>query len=581
MNMNRRNLLNAGNMVIGKVITADRVGYTGSEQELTRILRTFNYKDVLVTLSRINLLFHRSANLSRDERILKENFCSPTMLNAIDAFAALEGDFVFNRQATLRLLEKCACVSDSHSTRNFGRIDVRNDLAKAYLNVNGLLDKGSSAPSMTADEERKQYLVECIPFYEYAVNSSPEYEIKKLMVRTEEFLNHLQKQPSELNVNEIFYQKTGLTLQDYQRLIFGICAFYWNLTPEGIRRQDPLMDKSLFFDPNGRSQDLTPLYEKLLPHICIPMDKLKDGAEKHPQFDEEFRLWRKFPLLEISENRTICVDFSFLLDKLQTGIFWTIRGCLKDRNNKAGSFERLWGDVFEDYAASIIQRGINTQNPSSRERFIINPKYDQKRQVECADIAICCDDTLILMECKATLLSSEAKFSGDFDKFYDNIKPAKKGIKQLWNAIQRLGNLYQSERRIVKGIDISQVKKIYPVLVLSDRIFSGIFMNEFFDSEFRSLVQQSYLMEDLKVMPLTVLTIMDLESLEPYMCDKPLHVHLDKWLDWFEENHRNFGFSAYLPSLVNNNLREHLFMNHEFDRITADAQEYFSSRGIS
>ena len=74
--MNRRNFLNTGDMVIGKVITANQFGYVyaNPEHELTGILRTFNYQDILVTLSRINLLFHRSTNLLNDERILKREF---------------------------------------------------------------------------------------------------------------------------------------------------------------------------------------------------------------------------------------------------------------------------------------------------------------------------------------------------------------------------------------------------------------------------------------------------------------------------------------------------------------------------
>ena len=115
--MNRRSFLNTGDMVIGKFITAKQLGcvYTNPEQELTRILRTFSYKDILVTLARINLLFHRSANLLSDERKLKEAYCSIPMLNKI--YGEIDNSFLFHRQATLRLLNKCACVAGSDSER--------------------------------------------------------------------------------------------------------------------------------------------------------------------------------------------------------------------------------------------------------------------------------------------------------------------------------------------------------------------------------------------------------------------------------------------------------------------------------
>ena len=581
--MNRRNLLNTGDMVIGKVITANQLGdvYANPEHELTGILRTFNYQDILVTLSRINLLFHRSTDLLNDERKLKEAYCSIPMLNKIDR--EVGDSFLFHRQSTLRLLNKCACVSGSNSENSLDTNDALNDFAISYLLVNELLDTGPSTRNMMVDSGRKDLLVKAFSMMEYAVNSSPAYEIKKLLVRGEQFLRHLQEHTSKLNVDEIFSQATGLTLQDYQRLIFGIFAFYWNFTSKEICSQDPIRGKSLFFNPSGQSPELTPLYEKLFQDISISMDELRNRVEEHPNFEnleDEFRLWRKYPLLKISEDRTICVDFSFLLEKLQTGVFWTIRGCLKKKKKERGIFEDLWGDVFERYASSIIKRGINSQNPSNRERFIINAKYDQKQDDECADIAICCGGTLILMECKATILSAQAKFSGDFSIFYENIKSVKKGIKQLWDAIRRLGNLHQSRRDVVKEIDICKVKKIYPVLVVSDGIFSATLMNWFLNSEFQSMVRQNYLMKHLKVMPLTVLTIMDLESLEPYMIDKPFYTYLDEWLNQFQDKDAK-TFRSYLYPLMMSDPRKHTFMDQEFGRIESSVQEYYSSRGIN
>ena len=577
--MNRQNFLNTGDMVIAKVITADRLGYPDSEDELTQILCTFNYKDILVTLSRINLFLHRSSDLLESDKILQGGYCTPIMINMIDASKELREGFLFNRQATLRLLDKCACVSDSNSTRSFDGNDVCSDVAKAFLAVNGLLDPESSARSMTEDEVKKDILVKSFAFMEYSVNESPAYETKKLMVRGDEFLRRLQEHTSELNVNEIFSQATGLTLQDYQRLIFGIFAFYWNFTSEEISRQDPIIGRSLFFNPNAQSPELIPLYQKLFQHISILMDELKSRTEERPQFENEFLLWRKYPMLKISEDQAICVDLFFLLEKLQTGVFWTIRNRLR-QSRERGIFERLWGDIFEDYAASILERGVNAQKPSIQDKLLIKPEYDRRQRGECSDIVLHNDDTLILMECKATLLSSQAKFSMDFNTFDGNIRPVKKGIKQLWNAIRRLVSVHSSERLAVRGIDICEVKKIYPVLVLSDQIFSTILMNWFLDSEFQYLKQPDCLMENLKVMPLTVLTIMDLQSLEPYIIDKPFYTYLDEWLYRFKDNDHSV-FRSYLYNMMASDPREHIFMDQEFGRITSDVQGYFSEHGIS
>ena len=106
-------------------------------------------------------------------------------------------------------------------------------------------------------------------------------------------------------------------------------------------------------------------------------------------FKNEFRLWRQYPLVQISEDQILCVDFYFLLEKLQTGVFWIMRHQLeKQRQGDGQKIIALWGDIFENYVASIIKRGIDAQAPCVKS-YIIAPKYDQRQEEECTDVAIC------------------------------------------------------------------------------------------------------------------------------------------------------------------------------------------------
>ena len=525
--MNRSPLkqLDIGNMIVSPVLTARKLGYTESLEELTQTLRKFNYRDILITLARINLLLQRSRDFSSDEEILKEVFCPDVWFTTGDlsdlrgfvdlqGLIDLQGHIIFNRQSTLRLLIESARVSDPHSTYTLDRVNARNDLARCYLIANGMLDEGSSAPDTTSEGEvDKQIIADSISIVEYAINPSPEYRTKFLTVRSAEFLNRLVNiQDARLGVdaNQIFFEATGLTLKDYQHLVFSIFAVYWNCSPKEIIRQDPSRDESLFFGPSS-VPDLVPLYEKFLRHTCISIDVLKERAENFPSFKNEFRLWRQYPLVKVSENQVLCVDFSFLLEKLQSGVFWIIRNQLeKQRHGDGQKIIALWGDIFEDYTASIIKRGIDDQVPRV-ENYIIAPKYDQGQKEECTDVIIHGDDTLILLECKAPLLRGESKFSGDFDTLYAELKdkiiegerPGKaRGIKQLRNAIQSLLHSDEVQRRSIEGINISNIKKIYPVLVLSDRMFSVLCMNWFLNLEFQRLMKDIYREADLDIKPL-------------------------------------------------------------------------------
>lgn len=576
--MNRQRQVKFGNYAAVRMLSATQVGYFASEARLTDILRSFNHTELVIVLARINLFLHRSEDLFEYERVLRKNFCTPVLQHSITVSESLEDSIIFHREPTLRLLSMSARDARRNSTRSPDiEEDARNDLATCYLVVNELLATEAPPAGMASEEELRNDLAELIAVFEYSVNSSPWRQIKHTIVRSNAILSLLQEKASTFDVNETFLEATtGLTLQQYQHLIFSVFAVYSRFSPEEI-----LEGKALFIDTKP-SPDLTPLYDKLLQHTCIPIDELAHSAETTTSLKSEFRPFRQFPLVKLSDDQIMCVDMGFLVDKIETGVFWIIRDKLED--NTAGKGEQiisLRGAVFEDYAASIVERGINAQQPPSKEKIIFKPMYDQKGEAECTDIAVYGGDTLILLECKAPLLSAKAKFSRDFSEFYKAIRPSViKGIGQLWASIQYMCHTDKKQRRKVKGINISKIKKIYPVLALPDRLFSLPGMNRFLDLEFQRLVKRKDLKKHLADMHLTVLTISDLEDLEPYLYDKPFHVHLETWLQDFKRD-EYFSFNQYLWSLMENEPRENSFVDTEFERIVSDMEAFFSSHGLN
>ena len=576
--MNRPSQIQVGNMTYGRLFTADQVGHPSSEEDLSQILHTFNYTDILFILARINLLLQSREDFFRSERCLQENFCSPILLNTISVSRELSRNIIFNRESTLRLFDKSVRISDPHSPRApDATYDARYDLAKCYLIANGLLEgEHPNFGENLTEEERNALLAALIPSFEYRRDSSPGAHIKYSLVRSKELLEGLQRRTSStFDMDAIFSQATGLSLQDYQYLVLSILSVSLSYSLKDV------LDGSEIFVDTQRFPDLIPLYDRLLQHTCIPIDELALAIETTPSIPNEFLLLRKYPLMKIAENRIVCIDIGFLLEKLETGIFWIIRDQLESEEaGKGKEIIALRGQVFEDYAASIIKRALS-DTAACTERYIISPKYDHKEQAECTDIAVLSDDTLILLECKAPLLSAKTKFSGDFCNLYDGIKcNAIKGVEQLWTAIQTLGHTDATQRRRVEEMDIPQVRKIYPVLVLSDRMFSFPFINRFLDSEFQRLVTYNDLQEHLEIMPLTVLTIENLESLEPYLSDTPFHAHLDDWITQFYSINTSFPFNEYLRRLGEREMRHNIYMEHEARQMHANIEEYFSARGV-
>jgi hypothetical protein len=568
-----------GNLAPFAVIKASDVYSKSSEEELTETLRTFNYTETLKTLARINLLLQRSENLSESERILREHFCDRLLRNKIKRKGLTE-HFIFNRESTLRLLSESARVADPRSTRSPDSTgEARHALAKCYLIANESI--GSNIPDVgpeATEEQRKAALVGLIPAQEYAVRPLRSARWKHTLVRSQEFLKlFLEIESPTFDVNETFSKVTELTRQDYQHLIFGIFAVPMNFSEKEI-----LNGEVLFIDTK-RDPRLTPLYDELLRHTCISIDDLARKAAKPPALLNDFLLWREYPLVKIGEDQIMCIDIGFLADKLETGVFWTIRNQLeRNKTGRGQEIIQLRGDVFEDYTASIIERGINAQIPPRMERCIIQPEYIEGKGKQRPDIAVCGHETLILLECKAPLLSAETKLSGDFCTFYTEIKNKiikRKGIEQLWNAIQALGHTNKAERCRVEGIDIFRVKRIYPVLVLSDYLFALPLMNWFLDSEFQRFVKRNNLADHLKIRPLTVLTIEDLERLEPLLGDTKFHVHLEKWRTQYFLRNDSLPFSEYFRSR-GTKVDQNTYIDRKMKVLSDDIKEYFAALGI-
>ena len=580
-NINQPSRIRTGNIVSLGVLTATDVGYSHSEECLTKILRSFNLRDIVITLARINLFLQRSDNSSQCESILKKIFCSDDLRNRISQHD-LANSHIFTRAATLLLLSKSVAVANAVSTNNPDTwVDVKNKIARCYLVANALLrTRSPESEKDLTDEQRKQLLVDMIPSYEYATHRPPSSRSGNFLVKSEKFFRYFEEAAlsSKIDVNEKFTEATGMALRDYQCLIWGILKDFLALS-----QQEILTGNGLFIELKP-STVLMPLYDKLLQHTCIHIDKLAGAIETTCSLPNEFRLWRQYPLIEISENRILCVDIGFLEDKLESGVFWIIGKQLnKEKKNKGRTIFELRGRGFENYVASIIQRGINAQCFSEKETYVTSPKYDRREEHECTDIAVFSGETLVLFECKAPLLSAKSKFCGDFSEFHRVVKSriiAPDGRNQLWNAIQALGHTNKKKRRKIQGICMSSVKKIFPVLVVSDPIFSFPFINWYLNSEFQPFLRNNDLKKHLQIMPLTVLTIDDLERLESYLRDTPFHEHLNRWVTQVFRLYPALPFSVYFRSLVVKEVRENTYIEREVKRIHAEAETYFSLRGV-
>src|SRR5205085_787399 len=121
-----------------------------------------------------------------------------------------------------------------------------------------------------------------------------------------------------------------------------------------------------------------------------------------PYFD--FVVFRKSPLIELSDGSLLCVDPAFLLEKLSAGFYWTIINSLPEQDRRPAF--QAFGYLFEAYVDEVLG-GIYPRN-----RYISFADFEKKNEEAFDGIILCPGNHLIVLEYKGSFLTIEAKYSG-------------------------------------------------------------------------------------------------------------------------------------------------------------------------
>jgi len=256
------------------------------------------------------------------------------------------------------------------------------------------------------------------------------------------------------DINKAFVKATGLTVQKYKELILATISWlYGHETDDFVKnpnlltfRRSQFINDSLIkpkdFDNYLSLDSLTPAELK---------KRFKERQVKVlPHFD--YVVFRTRPLIEVDKDAFICADACFIVEKLSSGIYWTIVDSLTG-SNKQRAFD-AFGYLFESYVNRLFQ-----QVPISDGCYFPELKYTNGDSA--FDGAIWHGNHLIVMEYKASFMKAEAKYGGKIRSFdqeldrkfgLDKKRRKQKGIAQLANHIAYLFCKDPSERRTIQEL---------------------------------------------------------------------------------------------------------------------------------
>jgi hypothetical protein len=513
-------------------------GYESTIDELIDRLRLFSRESVLYVCSVTGIIL----KLWQGNDWARENYASTidSVFEFIRAdwykFAARidEAELVFHRRQLLLLMK----LAIEHCPEN--GLDLmkapRGIFGTMLLMANDQFHFGlfPNPDADDADEYDKisRLVAEFVPVNEYGA-SAWEYRITRAHLLMTRYAYELRDHIDFIDVAKEYERLSGITLPDYEALTFGLIArITVMITLESLRANAWVA--AIRPENFGATSVSRTTIESFMREFASTSKEvlaaIKSAREKEKEFgSNDFTEFRKRPLITEAYG-SLAADVNFVIEKFETGPYWRVNYI----NTATGDrLRRFWGAVFEVYVDALITKCA----ASSTVRFIPNPHQAGNSNIQVCDGLLIEGDSIVVMEYKASMFTAESKYSGDYIKLRDEISKKlvrddaenkKKGVEQIAAAITSLFS--NPEKEVVSGVDVSKIKRVYPLLITLDDLGSSLLISKLLNFSFDSVFKRDCV-TDVEVKPLLCTDIESIEKLLPYLDVKPLSGFLQYWLD--------------------------------------------------
>jgi tetratricopeptide (TPR) repeat protein len=553
------------------VAHSEILGSAPTDEQLKAVVGSFRKEPAFFMLAFLNLmlsLFDKDAEKGPYlQGFLIHNLVREELRKKVLGAAALYSERprpVFNRWHLLALMKLVLLESTVE-----GEYDPRDDkearyrIGDACLMLSDLLfseeqlarleDKGGAEERERVHDEFTAQLL-----FPFELANRP--DMFQAIARYDEYVGIFERRYAQLkfsggqNLAQQFSALTGLDLRQYLQLYLGVYAVLSdliNLHPNDLNENPGKVNfgkDKIFSLLRVSPQERDAFFARIVktPAELAEGVKADDAAGRMWQFD--FTTFRDSPLVYIASAAPgfTCLDFSFLVDKLTSGMYHTVFNSWQKGDSDRDVFQSHWGKVFEIYVNDRL--GEEFSKDKDEGVFYVNPEFHRKQSgsvMEVSDGVLTSGNALVLMEHKGGYLSLDEKYSGDAGKLLTGLANKfglDKAVKQLSRGISRLFD-EDAEKRDVFSVfneahrpvrtfgsdDAAQIRKVYPVLVVQDFSMTIGFMNRRLKLQFAEKMQEYSIDPRVEVRPLSLLSVEDLEDILEHREEVSLTEILDEY----------------------------------------------------
>jgi hypothetical protein len=339
----------------------------------------------------------------------------------------------------------------------------------------------------------------------------------------------LREHPDYIDVPAEYERMTGISLRDYQVLTIGLMARIMSLISLETLRKNPEVAAIRPVDFH-QTQISHATIEAFFREFADTSENILDSLQQarhdgHDYGANDLTAFRKKPLIT-EGHASLTSDVNFVVERFETGPYWRVNYISRETGDK---LRRFWGSVFEVY--------VNDLTKAHASNFIPDPRLLDNQNEQLCDGVVVEGDSLVIMEYKASMFTADAKYSGDYIKLREEIakklvrdsaERSKKGVEQLAAAIKSLFS--DPSRTVVSGLDVSRIKRVYPLLLTLDDLGSSLLISRLLNFYFKDVFNPSEF-QGIEVKPLLCTDIETFEGVVPHLAEKPLSWFLQHWLD--------------------------------------------------
>ncbi|WP_437999875.1 hypothetical protein WMF26_08260 [Sorangium sp. So ce185] len=510
------------------------------------LVRSLSRTDTLFWCARLNLLVSNPENnnhIDKQEYAIRL-FFDDEEIRRLNSFATehggADGVSVFLRAQLLELIRWTCLLAEDHPDdgKTFEDPAVRRRFVQAAMIASDIwatrIYEGRLLSTGNVSEDRRRAMA---AMRQGVSANTLATELMQVLARgVSIYCESFQR--GYKDADREFYAATGLTLEQYMACLCAITIHFARVAPESAQQNPGIF--SIEAIKNGLSAEMALAIDRYINLESQTADDLRaalwgtghadrlSGAEP---FDHT--PLRERPIFRTADGRAIILDQVFFGDKTSVGPLFALVKAVhaSGGRNRVNTVFGAFGAAFESYVNELLRKMYPPLSAPLLDRFTCNPHGVTKSgdDVEVADALLLYIDEAVLFETKGVFVREDATQHDGIDAYLIELRKKygvgaggpkdrrAKGAGQLAKSIHRL-----AERELTLAVpDWKWVRIVYPVLVVYDTALSSPGHAEFFQEEFARALEpddtfaSGYMRKvSLRVAPLTVMTIEDLEVLE-------------------------------------------------------------------